>query len=397
MQELSGGVSMVPYETYADFVSEEAEAMRERKAHAEKLAEEARQEELRRLADEEKARLEAIREAEEASARASESKDKEAKKDSKKDGPDLTKVALLFPGQGAHYMGMFKKAIHLDSVKDLCRRAQPILGYRIEDVVGEEDGDSGWMVDQRIIQPALFVAGMAGIEKLKAEEGEVYEHVQATAGFSIGEWVAVCAAGVMSFEDGLAIVKARADASWNLCNAIGGAMISIIGYDKEKLIREIEKCNNKGYPCWLANDLFPDAHTCGGPVASLNALQNRCQGATRATIVGNEGAFHTPMMQPVKDHVGGLLDAALPRMSPNKFSIYMSAGPAHVPPGTAPEAIIALLKEHITGPIHWQGTVETMVADNVSCYFECGPMKSIKQMMNRIDKDALKRSKNCEV
>merc|ERR1711988_2091216 len=125
-------------------------------------------------------------------------------------GKPALPAALLFPGQGSQYVGMLKDCVGLAAVKDMLTTAEKILGWDAKEMClkGPEDKLS----ETKYCQPAMFIAGMAGVEKMKESKKETVERPQAMAGLSLGEYTAICAAGVLEFEDALKLVKIRAEA-----------------------------------------------------------------------------------------------------------------------------------------------------------------------------------------
>merc|ERR1711957_1002951 len=119
-------------------------------------------------------------------------------------------VALLFPGQGSQYVKMMDGVKDMPAVKTMMAQAHDILGYDLLELC--LNGPDTKLEETRYCQPAMFVAGMAGIEKLRADRPEAAENFQIAAGLSLGEYTALCAAGVFTFEDGLRLVALRGQA-----------------------------------------------------------------------------------------------------------------------------------------------------------------------------------------
>ena len=128
------------------------------------------------------------------------------------DTPNVSssKIAFLFPGQGSQAVGMLKSVSSLPAVKEMCDKAAEILGYDLLDLC--VNGPKEKLDDTVFAQPALFLSGLAAVEKLRVDDPAAIANCAQCAGLSLGEYTALVFAGAMSFEDGLRVVKARAEA-----------------------------------------------------------------------------------------------------------------------------------------------------------------------------------------
>ena len=152
----------------------------------------------------------------------------------------MSRIAFLFPGQGAQKVGMGRRlAESLPSVRDLYDRAAAVLGYDLAELCFEGPAEK---LDSTVCsQPALFVTSLAALESLRAESPDVVLSCEAAAGLSLGEYTAMVLAGVMEFEDGLALVQKRGAAMQEASDATLGGMVSILGLERvevERLCRE---------------------------------------------------------------------------------------------------------------------------------------------------------------
>merc|ERR1712232_1542675 len=181
-------------------------------------------------------------------------------------GKPALPAALLFPGQGSQYVGMLKDCVGLPAVKDMMVEAEKILGWDVKELClkGPEDRLS----ETKYCQPAMFIAGLAAMEGMRESKKDVVERPQATAGLSLGEYTAICAAGVLDFPEALKLVKMRAEAMQSATEAVPQCMCSVAGLDRPTL----EKL------CELAT--------------KARALQAR--------VIKAGGAFHTPLMKPAQ-------------------------------------------------------------------------------------------------
>merc|ERR1711933_393720 len=246
-------------------------------------------------------------------------------------------------------------------------------------------------------------AGLAAVEVLRESKKDVVERPQAVAGLSLGEYTALCAAGVLDFEDGLKLVKLRAEAMQHASGLVPQQMCSVAGLDRptlERLCKEArEKDSDPNAVCQIANVLFPAGFTCAG---NKTAIERLCQLATSARAlqarpIKTGGAFHSPLMAPAAEQLSAAIDEALPKMRPLRCCIYFNLTGKKVAPGTDPKEFVDLMKKQLTGEVLWEQTVKQMIMDQVKDFYETGPLKRIKAMIKRIDQDAFKRTENISV
>merc|ERR1712061_441147 len=249
----------------------------------------------------------------------------------------------------------------------------------------------------------MFVAGLCAVEVLRETKKDVVERPQAMAGLSLGEYTAVCAAGVLDFEDALLLVKTRAESMQKATEAVPQCMCSVAGLDRptlEKLCKEAKADDrDPNCVCQIANLLFPAGFTCAGNKTAVDKL---CELATKARalqarVIKAGGAFHTPLMKPAQDELSAAIDAALPKMKPLRCCIYFNMTGKKVSPGTDPKEFVDLMKAQLTNEVLWEPTIKQMIMDQVKDFYEVGPLKQLKPMIKRIDQDAFKRTENISV
>merc|ERR1719337_378466 len=143
----------------------------------------------------------------------------------------------------------------------------------------------------------MFIAGLAGMEKLRKEKGDDVARMQCVAGLSLGEYTALCAAGVFSFEDGLKLVKLRGEAMQEAATTQGKQlMLSVAGLDRatlDKLSAESKTEEGPDATCQVANALFPNGFSLGGTEKAINVCKDKCEkaGALQAKVLKTGGAF----------------------------------------------------------------------------------------------------------
>jgi len=309
-------------------------------------------------------------------------------------------VGLLFPGQGSQYMKMMTSVESIPKVQEMLKSAKDILGWDVLDLC--KNGPEAKLEETKFCQPVMFIAGLAGIEKLRGDKPEVVDRFQVAAGLSLGEYTALCAAGVFSFEDGLRLVKLRGEAMQEAATIGKQAMLSVAGVEKGKLeglCKEAAAKEGAGAVCQIANELFPKGFSCAGTEVAITTLKDLAEkaGALQAKVLKTSGAFHTPLMNPAKEKLGKALDEMLPKMSPPRHTVFMNATAVGLKPGSSPKDIVGLLKDQLTKTVLWEPCVKAMIKAGVTEYYEVGPMKQLKAMMKRIDSKVWSTTTNVEV
>lgn len=306
-------------------------------------------------------------------------------------------VCLVFPGQGSQYVGMMKELSDIAEVREMLKTSQGILGYDILDIMlnGPEDKLS----QTKYCQPAMYIAGLSAIEKLKQDNPDVVEKCQAVAGLSLGEYTALTVAGVFSFETGLRLVKARAEAMEYETTKPGAkpqAMLSVAGLSEDTVKGLCLEQAVGGQVCQIANYLFPKGYSVAGDAAAVHALEKTvlAAGALQAKILKTSGAFHTPIMAPAKEKLLTALNEAKASMSPPRCQVYMNIIAKPIDSTTDVSAIIDLLGDQLTAGVLWEKSMKNLIAAGASEFYECGPSKQLKAMMKRIDPSMVQKMYN---
>jgi len=314
-------------------------------------------------------------------------------------GGGTSRIALMFPGQGSQYVKMLSEVQNNEKVKEYIATTSRILGYDILALCLGLEGPESALDETSVAQPAMFLAGMAGLEKLKALKPEAYDDPACMAGLSLGEYTALCAAGVFTFEDGMELVKVRGEAMSQAAKSPPQAMLSVAGLSREDLDALCKKVSVGGELAQVANDLFPKGFSCAGSKAAIIELEKKAleAGALQAKMLKVSGAFHTPFMDPARAKLEAKLQEMLPRMKPPRCDLYMNRTGLKVPKGASPKDIVSLLGEQLTNPVLWHDSVTQMIADGITEFYEVGPMKQLKAMMKRIDQEMWKSTTNIDV
>mmetsp|Transcript_52667 Transcript_52667/g.133099 ORF Transcript_52667/g.133099 Transcript_52667/m.133099 type:complete len:695 (+) Transcript_52667:70-2154(+) len=307
-------------------------------------------------------------------------------------------VAVLFPGQGSQYVGMLQEAKELPAVKDMLEKAKPILGYDILDLCLQ--GPENKLEQTKYCQPAMYIAGLAGLEKLRSEKPDVADQLRAVAGLSLGEYTALAVAGVMDFETGLKLVKLRAEAMDEAAQASPQSMASIAGLEKDVLDRLCKEAAGSTDTCAIANFLFPKGFSCAGSTPAIESLISQAQktpGLLQAKLLKTSGAFHTKLMEPAREKLLTALKDAEPNFKAPTCDVYMNVTGQRLASGTSPSEFVPLLADQLCSCVQWEPLIKFMLEDGITDFYECGPMKQLTAMMKRIDPSAWKKMANIGV
>ena len=296
----------------------------------------------------------------------------------------------MFPGQGTQFVGMAADVIEKDGPgKALFDRASAVLGYDLADLC--LNGPADKLNSTACAQPAVMVSSLAALEELKTEQPDLMGTIGHVAGFSLGEVTALVAAGALSFEDGLTVVKTRAEAMQVSCDQNPGGMASITGLDDDKIAEMIAAANEAtGGPLQVANYLFAGGRVISG---SHEAVDKACEiatelGAGGAAKLPVAGAFHTALMNPAKEAVAEVL-TKVTMTKPDGLNLYSNVT---AKPYESVEQMKELLVAQVVSSVLWEQTATTLAGfGNI---YEVGAGMQLKAMMKRVDKKAFKKVTN---
>ncbi|XP_077982967.1 malonyl-CoA-acyl carrier protein transacylase, mitochondrial-like [Glandiceps talaboti] len=314
------------------------------------------------------------------------------------------KSIVLFPGQGAQFVGMGDKLLGYPNVKEIYQASSEILGYDILKLCLEGPKEE---LDKTIhCQPAVFVTSMAGLQKLQHDNPWAIENCAAAAGFSVGEFAALVFAGVIKFEDALRLVKVRAEAMQRASEAVPSGMISVMGRPQTRFKfvcaeakHYCEKVVGMSKPvCNIANYLFPDGRVIAGNIEALqfisdNAKEFYLRNVKRLPV---SGAFHTSLMQPAQP----AFSKAAMNITFDKPAIQVHANVSGKPYRNQ-HSILKLLTEQIAKPVMWEQTMHYIYEREQGLAFphsfEIGPGKQLGSLLSRVNAKARKSYSNIEV
>lgn len=287
----------------------------------------------------------------------------------------MSKTALLFAGQGAQVVGMGKDlAEKFPTAKSWFDRANAALGYDLAAICF--NGPEAELTKTENAQPGIFLVSWVAFQLLKEQAPGL--KFEATAGLSLGEFTALTAAGAMSFEDGLRVVRQRGKFMQEACEATKGGMAAIIGLD-EAPTREV--CAQAGVV--LANLNCPGQIVISGAADKINTACElaKAKGAKRAIPLVVAGAYHSPLMA-----------SAQPKLQAELALAALTAPAVPVISNVTAQAhgadIAAKLVEQVCAPVRWEEAMRFLLAQGYTRFIELGPGTALSGFMKRIDKTA---------
>ena len=280
--------------------------------------------------------------------------------------------AYVFPGQGAQFTGMGKDLYENSALaKDLFEKANEILGFRITDIMFE--GTAEELKETKVTQPAIFLHSVILAKTLEDFKPEM------VAGHSLGEFSALVANGVLSFEDGLKLVSQRALAMQKACEITPSTMAAVLGL-ADNVVEEV--CASIDGVVVAANYNCPGQIVISG---SVPGIEKACElmkaaGAKRALPLKVGGAFHSPLMDPAKIELEAAIKAT--EIHTPKCPVYQNVDAL---PHTDPAEIKKNLVAQLTASVRWTQSVKNMVADGATDFTECGPGAVLQGLIKKID------------
>lgn len=287
-------------------------------------------------------------------------------------------TAFIFPGQGSQFSGMGRNLYESSAAaKDLFEQANDLLGFRISDLMFQGTADDLKQTD--VTQPAVFLHSVIAYKILgTGVPGMV-------AGHSLGEFSALVANNVLSFEDALRLVSIRAKAMQRACELNPSTMAAVLALADDRVEAICQQVQDE-----TGEVVVPANYNCPGQLVisgSLKAIDLACErmknaGAKRALVLPVGGAFHSPLMLPAKEELAGAIAATT--FNTASCPVYQNVVAKGVSDATE---IKNNLIEQLTGAVRWTQSVQAMIAGGATHFIEAGPGKVLQGLVMKIDKD----------
>ena len=288
--------------------------------------------------------------------------------------------AYIFPGQGSQFSGMGKNLYDSNAAsKEMFEQANEILGFRISDIMftgSDED-----LKQTNVTQPAVFLHSVIAFKTLPDAKPAM------VAGHSLGEFSALVANNVLSFENALMLVSIRAQAMQRACQLTPSTMAAVLNLPDDKV--EVI-CNEvmleTGEVVVGANYNCPGQLVISGSVKGIEIACERMKaaGAKRALVLPVGGAFHSPLMLPAKEELAAAIEATY--FNEPSCPVYQNVVAKAV---TGSAGIKQNLIEQLTGAVRWTQSVEAMIADGATNFTEAGPGKVLQGLVMKINKEMI--------
>ena len=280
--------------------------------------------------------------------------------------------ALVFPGQGSQFPGMGNDLYDASAnAKKMFERADEVLGFGLSDIMF--NGTDEDLKQTKVTQPAVFLHSVVMFYEKFANE-----NFGMVAGHSLGEFSALVAAGVLSFEDALVMVSKRAMAMQKACEKQKSTMAAVIRLDREIIERICAETEGIVVP---ANYNSPEQIVISGSEEAIDAacVKLKEAGAKRALKLQVGGAFHSPLMEPAREELAKAIVST--NFNDAKVPIYQNVDAL---PHTLANEIRENLVKQLTSAVRWSDSVVRMHEDGATEFVEVGPGQVLTGLVAKI-------------
>lgn len=288
--------------------------------------------------------------------------------------------AYIFPGQGSQFSGMGKNLYETNSVsKEMFEQANEILGFRISDIMFS--GSDEDLKQTNVTQPAVFLHSVIAFKTLTDAKPAM------VAGHSLGEFSALVANNVLTFENALMLVSIRAQSMQRACEMNPSTMAAVLALADDKVEAICaDVMQETGEVVVAANYNCPGQLVISGSAKGIEIACERMKaaGAKRALVLPVGGAFHSPLMLPAKEELAAAIEAT--HFNEPSCPVYQNVVARAV---TDPAAIKHNLIDQLTGAVRWTQSVEAMIADGATHFTEAGPGKVLQGLVMKINKEMM--------
>jgi [acyl-carrier-protein] S-malonyltransferase len=285
-------------------------------------------------------------------------------------GVRSVKLALLFPGQGSQYPGMADPWLGHPAGKEVLAEASDVLGYDVVDAGRDESR----LAQTDVVQPVLFACDLAAARVLEAE-GLAFS---IAAGHSLGEFVALAAAGVVPMDQAIRAVIERGLAMQEASDAVPGGMTALVGLSPEEAA-EVCAVAGRGDVLTVANENSPKQTVLSGSIPAIERAEELARSRkVKAVRLKVAGAFHSKLMEPALPRVR----AAIARLdfSAPRFPIVPNVSGR---PTDQAAALRDLLSRHLVSPVRWERSIRAMAEAGVDLFVEAGPGDVLAKLVKR--------------
>lgn len=294
---------------------------------------------------------------------------------------DLSKTAFVFPGQGSQVMGMGKDVAEAYPIAaQTIDKANDVIGFDLRKLMFEGPEDE--LNDTAITQPAMYVCSIAILNALYVDIPK--QRPSYLAGHSLGEFTALTAAGALSFEDGIVLVRERGRLMKEAGEQNPGGMAAILGLDADVVEQVVQQATDTSEkPVVIANDNCPGQIVISGDSDALDAAIELAKenGAKRVLPLPVSVATHSPLMQPAKDEFVKLVQQT--NFNDARIPVYANVSARAI---TTVDAIRTELEAQLTSSVQWTQLVQAMIDDGAEQFVEIGSKNVLTGLLRRIDR-----------